>query len=255
MGGKRWKLRGCLSARPDERVYAVATRSARTLERYAWIGGILYVVALITESVISLGFKISQDDSAAKIANSLDDHHKRLILVFCLCILYVIGFVLYLTRLDDLLRRGSNDRRFFTSWVLIGGVLFVTLHGVSDVGIYGLLAGKVAAYSAQHEQGLAYMLYLLTFALDSVGDVFASFFMLGTGLLVFATRVLPRWLGWVAVAASSFLLVQAFGLGGVVANFGLVLDLVGFLLFLIFVLASSVIGLTRAGAPVAVAAT
>ena len=55
----------------------------------------------------------------------------------------------------------------------------------------------------------------------------------------------PRWLGWVAAAASPFLLVQAFGLGGVVANFGLALDLVGFLLLLIFVLASSVIGLTR----------
>jgi hypothetical protein len=220
--------------------------SARALERYGWIGGILYVVALITESVISLGFKISQDDSAAKIATSLDDHHKRLILVFCLCILYIAGFVIYLMRLDDLLRRASNERRFFASWVLLGGVLFVTLHGVSDVGIYGLLGGKVAAYSAQQEHGLSYTLYLLTFALDSVGDVFGSFFMLGSGLLVLTTRVLPRWLGWVAVAASPFLLVQAFGLGGVVANFGLALDLVGFLLLLIFVLASSVIGLTRA---------
>jgi hypothetical protein len=47
--------------------------------------------------------------------------------------------------------------------------------------------------------------------------------------------------------------VQAFGLGGVIANFGLVLDLIGFLLFLIFVLASSVIGLTRT--PVTVTAT
>jgi hypothetical protein len=32
------------------------------------------------------------------------------------------------------------------------------------------------------------------------------------------------------------LFVQAFGLGGVIATFGLVLDLVGFLPFLIFVL-------------------
>jgi Domain of unknown function (DUF4386) len=224
----------------------VGMAARRTVERYAWIGGVLYVVALLTEGIISIGFKVSQNDSAAKIANSLDDHHKRLILVFCLCILYVAGFVIYLARLDDLLRRASDERRFFASWVLIGGVLFVTLHGVSDVGIYGLLAGKVAAYSAQHEHGLSYTLYLLTFALDSVGDVFGSFFMLGSGLLVLATRVLPQWLGWVAVAASPFLLVQAFGLGGVVANFGLALDLVGFLLLLIFVLASSVIGLTRA---------
>jgi hypothetical protein len=218
------------------------------LERYAWLGGILYVVALVTESIISLGFKISQDDSATKIAGALDDHHERLILVFCLCILYVVGFVVYLVRLDDLLRRASGERRFFASWVLVGGVLFVTLHGVSDVGIYGLLGGKVAAYSAQHEPGLSYMLYLLTFALDSVGDVFASFFMLGSGLLVLGTRVLPRWLGWIAVAASPFFLVQGFGLGGVVSSFGLALDLIGFLLFLIFVLGSSVIGLLR-GAP------
>jgi len=219
--------------------------SPRALERYAWIGGILYVVALLTEGVISFGFKLSQNDSAAKIAHSLDDHHKRLILDFCLCILYVAGFVIYLTRLDDLLRRASSEPRFFASWVLIGGVLFVTLHGVSDVGIYGLLAGKVAAYSAQHEHGLSYTLYLLTFALDSVGDVFGSFFMLGSALLVLTTRVLPRWLGWVAVSASPFLLVQAFGLGGVITMFGLALDLVGFLLLLIFVLASSVIGLTH----------
>jgi hypothetical protein len=224
----------------------VGTGSPRTLERYAWIGGVLYVVARLTEGAISFGFRLSQNDSAAKIAHSLDDHHKRLILVFLLSIVYVAGFVVYLTRLDDLLRRASSERRFFASWVLIGGVLFVTLHGVSDVGIYGLLAGKVAAYSASHEHGLSYTLYLLTFALDSVGDVFGSFFMLGSGLLVLTTRVLPRWLGWVAVAASPFLLVQAFGLGGVVANFGLALDLVGFLLLLIFILTSSVIGVTRA---------
>jgi Domain of unknown function (DUF4386) len=219
--------------------------SARGVARYAWLGGILYVVALIAEGAISLGFKISQDDSAAKIANSLHDHHTRLILVFCLCILYVVGFVIYLTRLSDVLRRASNGRRFFASWVLVGGVLFVTLHGVSDVGIYGLLAGKVAAYSAHHDQGISYMLYLLTFALDSVGDVFASFFMLGSGLLVLETRVLPRWLGWIAVAASPFLLLQAFGLGGVIGSFGLALDLIGFLLLLIFIAVSSVVGLTR----------
>jgi hypothetical protein len=82
----------------------VPIRSAGALERYAWAGGALYVVALITESVISLGFKISQDDSAANIANSLDDHHERLVLVFCLCILSVVGFFTYLTTRSALSR-------------------------------------------------------------------------------------------------------------------------------------------------------
>ena len=219
------------------------------LERYAWSGGILYVVALVTESAISLAAKISQNDSATKIANSLADHHKRTILVACICILYAVGFTVYLTRLRELLRQASDARRFFGSWVLIGGVLFVTLHSVSDIGIYGILGAKVATYSAHSDPGLAYTLYLLTFALDSMGDIFASLFMLGTGLLVLSGRALPRWLGWVAILSSPFFFLQGFGLGGVISSFGLVLDLIGFLLFLIFVLASSVIGLTAKPVP------
>jgi hypothetical protein len=158
---------------------------------------------------------------------------------------YAVGFVIWLTRLDDPLRRASTERRFFASWVLIGGMLFVALHSVSDIGIYALLAGKVASYAAHDDNGLAYALYLLTYALDSVADVFASLFMLAAGLQILAARPLPRWLGWLAIAASPLLFLQAFGLGGVVSNFGLALDLIGFLLLLVFVAATSVVGLMR----------
>jgi hypothetical protein len=221
---------------------------SRALERYAWIGGILFVVALVGEGLISVGFGVSQDDSAAKIADALDDHHDRLILVFSLCILYAVGFVVWLTRLDDLLRRATSERRFFASWVLIGGVLFVALHSVSDIGIYALLAGKVASYAAQHDNGLSYTLHLLTFALDSVADVFASLFMLAAGFQILTARSFPRWLGWLAITASPFLFLQAFGLGGVVSNVGLALDLIGFLLLLVFVAATSIEGLMRSSA-------
>jgi hypothetical protein len=44
------------------------------------------------------------------------------------------------------------------------------------------------------------------------------------------------------------LFLQGFGLGGVIASFGLVLDLIGFLLLLVFVLVSSVILLMRESA-------
>jgi hypothetical protein len=49
----------------------------------------------------------------------------------------------------------------------------------------------------------------------------------------------------VAIAVGSLFFLQGFGLGGVIALFGLVLDLIGFLLFLIFVLVSSGILLMR----------
>ena len=122
--------------------------SARGLERYAWGGGIVFVVALVIEVVIALGVKASQNDSATKVAALLEEHHQRLIVIACISIIYAVGFVIYLTRLDDLLRVAQGRARFLSSWVLIGGVLFVTLHGVSDIGITGLVGAKIASDSS-----------------------------------------------------------------------------------------------------------
>ena len=81
--------------------------------------------------------------------------------------------------------------------------------------------------------------------MDSVGDVFGSLFAVAAGMLVIGTGILPRWLGWASILAGIMFFLQGFGLGGVIATFGLVLDLIGFVLFLTFVLVSSVILLER----------
>jgi len=218
------------------------------LERYAWVAGILFVVALVAEIVVALGVNLTQNDSAVKIANGLHAHETALTVIACLSIVYAVMFVIYLSALHNLLRGDTDRTRALGSLVLVGGVLFVTLHGVSDIGITGLVAAKLASYGAQHDPGLSYTLYLTTFALESVGDVFGSLFALATGVLVLRSGVLPRWLGWVSMLAGSMLFLQGFGLGGVIASFGLVLDLIGFLLLLVFVLMSSVILLTRKSA-------
>ena len=216
-------------------------------ERYAWVAGILFVVALVAEIVVAVGVELSQNDSAAKIANGLHAHETRLIVIACMSVVYGVMFLIYLSALHNLLRADGN-RTGLGSLVLVGGVLFVTLHAVSDIGITGLVGAKLASYGAQHDPGVSYTLYLTTFALESVGDVFGSLFAFATGALVFRSGVLPRWLGWVSILAGSMLFLQGFGLGGVIASFGLVLDLIGFLLLLVFVLVSSVILVMRENA-------
>ena len=217
----------------------------RAWERYAWAAGVVFVLALVAEVAISVGIPVDQNSSAAKIAGELDKHRDRLLAIACLSIVYAVAFVIYLWRLYDLLR-GSRDRRPpLSSLVLVGGILFVTLHAVSDIGIVGMLGAKLASYSAQRDQGVAYTLYLTTFALDSVGDVFGSLFAFAAGVLVIRSGVLPRWLGWMLIAVGILFFLQGFGLGGVIYVFGLVLDLIAFVLFLIFVLASGVILLRR----------
>ncbi len=154
-------------------------------------------------------------------------------------------FPIYLWKLYDVLRGNADWSHTFASLVLVGGILFVALHAVSDVGITGLVGAKLASYSAQHDHGISYSLYLLSFAVSSVGDIFGSISMLAAGLLSMRSGVLPRWLGWAAVVAAIALFLQGFGLGGVIATFGLVFDLIGFVLLLVFVLISSIILLRR----------
>ena len=226
----------------------VAMQTSRAWERYAWAAGIVFVIALVAEIVVALGVALTQNDSAAKIANVLYDHRGRLLVITYLSVVYAAMFLIYLSKLDDLLRRDTGRPRFPGSLVLAGGALFIALHAVSDIGINGLLGAKLALFGFQHDQGVSYTLYLMTYGLDSVGDVFGSLFAFAAGLLVIGSGVLPRWLGWVSILAGILFFLQGFGLGGVIASFGLAVDLIGFVLFLIFVLVSSVILLTRENA-------
>jgi hypothetical protein len=223
----------------------VASRLSRGWERYAWVAGIVFVVALGGEVAVAIGVPASQTDSAAKIANALADHQERLLVVAYLSVVYAAAFPIYLSGLHRLLRGEPDRAGFLGPLVFLGGVFFVALHAVSDIGITGLVGSKLASFGAQHDQGVSYTLYLVTFALDSVGDLFGSLFAFATGLLVLERRVLPRWLGWVSILAGILLFLQAFTLGGVIATFGVVVDIIGFVLLLIFVLASSVILLRR----------
>jgi hypothetical protein len=231
-------------ARREDRLVAAA-RTSRAWERYAWVAGIVFVIALVAESVVATGVGLTQNDSATKIANALHDHREQQLVIAYLSVVYATAFLIYLCSLYNLLRGDTGQPRILALLVVVGGVLFAALHAVSDIGITGLLGAKLASFGSQHDPGIAYALYLITYALDSVGDVFGSLGAFATGLLVINSGVLPRWLGWVSILVGILFFLQGFGLGGVIASFGLVLDLIGFLLFLIFVLVSSVILLRR----------
>ncbi len=220
-------------------------RPSTVWERYAWVAGILFVLAVLADFAVAIGIPINQNDSAAKIATALDAYSTRLLVIAGLCVVYAAMFPIYLWKLYGLLRGDAERSRTLAVLVLVGGALFVALHATSDVGITGLVGAKLASYGAQHDHSISYALYLLTFAISSVGDVFGSVFLLATGVLAHRSGLLPRWLASIAIIAAIFLFLQGFGLGGVIATFGLVLDLVGFVLLLLFVLVSSVIMLRR----------
>jgi DMSO reductase anchor subunit len=99
------------------------THTARAWERYASAAGVVFVVALLAEAVISAAIPINQNDSAAKIATELAQHRERLLVAAYLSAVYAVAFVVYLCRLHQLLRARSAQASLLGSLVLIGGVL------------------------------------------------------------------------------------------------------------------------------------
>ena len=51
----------------------------------------------MAEIVVAVGVELSQNDSAAKIANGLHAHEKRLTVIACLSVVYAVTFVIYLS--------------------------------------------------------------------------------------------------------------------------------------------------------------
>jgi hypothetical protein len=84
--------------------------TASVWERRARAAGIVFVVALLAEAVISAGIPINQDDSTAKIADAVADHRHTILVAAYLSAIYAIAFVIYLAKLHDLLGRASIHR-------------------------------------------------------------------------------------------------------------------------------------------------
>lgn len=91
-------------------------------ERYAWSAGILYVVALVAETVVGIsGGGLSTNASPAKMVSVLHEHRERLLVIAYLSIVYAAMFVIYLCSLYNLLRGENNLSRMLGSLVLGGG--------------------------------------------------------------------------------------------------------------------------------------
>ena len=94
----------------------VAKRASSGWERYAWVAGIVFVVALVAETVVSAAVGVSQNDSAAKIANALDHHRGRLLVIAYLSVVYAATFPVYLSKLSGLLRTDTARPRSLARW-------------------------------------------------------------------------------------------------------------------------------------------
>ncbi|WP_066286666.1 DUF4386 family protein [Arthrobacter sp. B6] len=182
------------------------------------------------------------EDIAAQLAGDRTAHQVSLLLG----LFADIAFLVFLAGLWSRLRRWEGPAGMFSALVLTAGAAVAALMLVSG----GLYMALLQYASGGQPDPVA--LRALTVLNDWVGGAIvpASIAMfLGAAVAILTTRALPRWLGWLAAATAVLLLISLVGVFQTDTE-GSVVDIAGFagfLLFVIWVLATSVVLLLRPG--------
>ena len=211
-------------------------------DRWAAVAGLVFT-ALVVASFFMPDIPSSDspaEDIAAQLAADNTAHRLSLLLGF----LADVAFLVFLAGLWSRLRRGEGPAGMFAALVLAAGAAFVTLMLISG----GLHLALVQYASGQHDPAV---LPALTDLNQWVGAAILApsvAMFLGATVAILTTRALPRWLGWLAAATAVLQLISLAGVfqttvEGVVG----IAAFVGFLLFLVWVLATSVVLLLRPG--------
>lgn len=181
------------------------------------------------------------EDIAAQLVADNTGHRLSLLLGF----LGDVAFLVFLAGLWSRLRRGEGQAGMFAALVLAAGAAFVTLMLISG-GLHLVLVQY--ASGGQPDPAVLPALADLNQWMGAAILAPSAAMLLGATLAILTTRALPLWLGWLAAATAVLQLIALAGVfqtavEGVVA----IAAFVGFMLFLVWVLATSVVLLLRPG--------
>ena len=212
-------------------------------DRWAAVAGLVFT-ALVVASFFMPEVPSSDtpaEDIAARLAADSSGHRLSLLLGF----LSDVAFLVFLAGLWSRLRRVEGPAGMSAALVLAAGAAFVALMLIS-----GGLHLALVQYASGGQRDPA-VLPALTVLNQWVGAAILApsvAMFLGATVAILTTRALPLWLGWLAAATAVLQLIALAGvfqttIEGVVG----IAAFFGFLLFLVWVLATSVVLLLRPG--------
>ena len=199
-----------------------------TFNRTAPLAGIPAVM-LIVAGAIAAGDTPKPDAPVDELVSFYTEHDTGQVASGVLLSLGAIFFLVFSAALIDSIRRAGANSRTASALCLGGGVLFAG--GLALAAGLGVFIGDVArdldpsALQALHELSLVVVF---------PWTVGACAFLLGAGTAVPQTRVLARWLGWLAVVLGVVAAIPSHVLGGALDHIG-VLPVAGLALWTLVV--------------------
>jgi hypothetical protein len=220
--------------------------------RYGAATGILFVVLVI------VGFLVTPkppaaDASAAEVFEYIGDKQNALHAVQLIFAAAGFFFIWFIGTLRHSLAAAEGDDGRLANTAFGGGLIAAATLLVS----FGL-AATAALHPAENGPELTHALIDASLIVPAVGAPAAAVFFVANGLSILRSALLPAWLGWLALVTALFNLL---GVGavytdsGAFAADGVLGFFIGFILFMVWILAASIVLYQRLGEGRTVVAT
>jgi Domain of unknown function (DUF4386) len=181
------------------------------LERWAALGGVLYVILFVVGTILLVGDEPAGDASPNKVVRFYSDsgHRDRITLGWALVGLGLFFFLWFLVALRQALIRLVGEG-FLATLATVGGAVYAALALTSIAVNMGIKTMSDDTYHHQVYPPLIHAANDAGYVLHSTGGVGVGTMMIAASLAVVQTRVLPVWLGWIGVAAGIIALASIF---------------------------------------------
>jgi hypothetical protein len=181
---------------------AAVPSSTRGLERWAALGGVLYVVLFVIGTILQYSGAPDGDAAPGKVIAWYSDsgHRDRLNIGWILIGLGLFFFLWFLSALRQALIRLVGEG-FLPTLATVGGAVYATLALAAVAVSNGIRTMSDDTYRDQVFPELIHAANDAAYVLHSTGGAGIGAMMIAASLAVVRTRALPVWAGWVGVAA------------------------------------------------------
>jgi hypothetical protein len=183
-------------------VSAATDRSTRGLERWAALGGVLYVVLFVIGTILQFSGAPNGDAAPSKVIAWYSDsgHRDRLHVGWVLIGLGLFSFLWFLAALRQALIRLVGEG-FLPTLATVGGAVYATLALAAAAVSDGIRTMNDDTYNHRVFPELVHAANDAAYVLHSTGGAGIGAMMIAASLAVVRTRALPVWVGWIGVVA------------------------------------------------------
>ena len=170
------------------------------IQRWAGLGGILYVVLFIAGSIVAFNNAPTGDERPAKYVSFYSDsgHRDRIGLGWALVVLGVFFFLWFLSALLQILR-SIGAEGFLTTLVTVGGAVYAAL-ALGGISLW--TATATMSDDTFHHQvypGIIHAASDAGYVMHASGGVGAGTMIIAASLAASRGALIPRWAGIVGV--------------------------------------------------------